>query len=377
MCLNACFHRSVKYAGLDVHDRSVVVHIIDAGGITLHTAIVPTNISNVRSALRAVRGPLSVAFEEGPLASWLYSALRSRVANVTVCDPRRNRFLLDASRSDRADAARIAELLRVGALRGVYHGDAAFERLRTLAHHYDALTGDVVRTKLRLRAVFRSRAISTEGAALFHRRNQKKYLRALRSRPAEHLRASALFRQLEFTLTEQDAARQALLAEAADSPAFLLLQSFPCVGPVRAALFIAIVGSPHRFANRRRFWKYSGFAVRRTGSGEHIVEDGVARKLPAKVRSWGLERRCNHILKRVLRDVAVGVLTSRGCLRAFYDRLLDSGKSPTNARTTVARKVGATMLAIWRSSRPFDPSLFTALSLRPREASPEPFPASS
>ncbi|MDQ3280172.1 MAG: transposase [Acidobacteriota bacterium] len=366
----------MKYAGLDVHDRTVVVHIVDGAGTTLHTAIVPTELARIRAALRCVRGPLTVAFEEGALASWLCAGLRRHVADVVVCDPRRNRLLMHGSRSDRTDAARIAEFLRLGAVRSIYHGDSASERLRTLAHHYNALTGDVIRAKLRLRAVFRSRAIPTGGTAFFHQRNRAKYLHALRSRPAEYLRAGALFRQLDFTAQEQSYAREALLAEAAASPAFVLLQSFPCVGPVRAAVFIAIVGTPDRFANRRRFWKYAGLSVRHSASGEHMLDADGLHKVESKVRTRGLDRRCNYLLKRVLRDVAAGVLASRGCLRMFYERLVGSGKSPTNARITVARKVAATLLAVWRSLRPFDPALFMALSLRPAEASPEPFPAS-
>lgn len=376
MCLFACYFGRVKYAGLDIHDQSVVVCIVDAAGCRLHSAIVPTARAEILRALRAVRGPIAVAFEEGTLANWLRSALRGQVRAITVCDPRRNRLLLSGSKSDRLDAARLAELLRLGALHPVYHGDEALERLRTLAHHYDAVTRDLVRVKLRLRAVFRSRAIPTGGDGFFNARHRRRYLKQLKRRPAETFRAEALFQQLDWLVELKAGAQAALVTEAAQSGAFKILQSFPYVGPVRAALFLAMVGSPDRFRNRRRFWRYAGYGVRRVASGEHAVTAGEVRRLPNKARTCGLDRRCNYVLKRVLREIATSAASGRGPLRKVYDRATGRGLAPGVARAALARRIAATLLALWRSMKPYDPS-FPTPSLRPVEASVDPFLASS
>ena len=33
------------------------------------------------------------------------------------------------------------------------------------------------------------------------------------------------------------------------------------IGPIRAALLIALIQTPHRFRTKRPLWKYSGFAI--------------------------------------------------------------------------------------------------------------------
>lgn len=366
----------MKYAGLDVHDATVVVRVLDARGATLHTAIVPTRREDIIGAIRAVRGPVAVAFEEGPLAGWLRGILRGKVASVLVCDPRRNRAL-SSIKGDHVDAYAIAERLRLGALRAVYHGDDAIDRMRTFAHHYDAVMRDVVRVKLRLRAVFRSRAIPTGGEAFFNSRHRRRFLRELGRRPAERIRATALFEQLDFLVTMKADAQAALVEEAEKHAVFLILQSFPHVGPLRAAVFLAMTASPDRFKNRRRFWRYAGLAVRRIGSGEHAFEDGSLQRLQGRTRTLGLDPRCNHAVKRVLRQIACGIASGRrSSLRRIYDQAVSRGKSRGVARTILARKVAATLLALWRSMKPYDPALFAAFASHPEEASTEPFSAS-
>ena len=45
------------------------------------------------------------------------------VNHLVVCDPRKNALLKDGSKSDRIDARKLAELLRGGQLKPVYHGE--------------------------------------------------------------------------------------------------------------------------------------------------------------------------------------------------------------------------------------------------------------
>jgi hypothetical protein len=73
---------------------------------------------------------LSVTFEEGPWAAWLYDLLKPHVARLAVCNPRKNALLKDGNKSDRIDARKRAELLRGNQLQPVYHN---LVRMRNLA----------------------------------------------------------------------------------------------------------------------------------------------------------------------------------------------------------------------------------------------------
>ena len=54
------------------------------------------------------------------------------------------------------------------------------------------------------------------------------------------------------------AIRRDLLAESKKHKATKLLCQIPSIGPIRAALLIALIQTPHRFRTKRPLWKYSG-----------------------------------------------------------------------------------------------------------------------
>src|SRR6202044_3119738 len=100
-------------------------------------------------------GSLQVTFEEGTSAAWLYDLLKPQVANVLVCDPRKNALLKDGSKSDRIDARKLAELLRGNQLTPVYHGEHGMRTLKELGRSYLAITTDLTRVMSRIKAVYR------------------------------------------------------------------------------------------------------------------------------------------------------------------------------------------------------------------------------
>jgi hypothetical protein len=60
-----------------------------------------------------------VTFEEGTWAAWLYDLLKPRVANLVVCNPRKNALLKHGNKSDKIDARKLADLLRLNDLEPV------------------------------------------------------------------------------------------------------------------------------------------------------------------------------------------------------------------------------------------------------------------
>ena len=52
-----------------------------------------------------------------------YDLLQPHVQHIVVCNPRRNALLKEGSKSDKVDAQKLANLLRTGMLRPVYHGE--------------------------------------------------------------------------------------------------------------------------------------------------------------------------------------------------------------------------------------------------------------
>jgi len=109
-----------KYIGMDVHQATISVAVMDSAGKLILESILETKAATILQFLGGLRGSLLVTFEEGTSAAWLYDLLKPHVANVLVCDPRKNALLKDGSKSDRIDARKLAELLRGNLLSPIY-----------------------------------------------------------------------------------------------------------------------------------------------------------------------------------------------------------------------------------------------------------------
>src|SRR6185369_14865623 len=115
--------RRDKYMGMDVHQATTVVVVIDSEARLVLETIVATEKGAIVRLLESISGPLQVTFEETTQAGWLYELVRAHVREVIVCDRRRNKLLTEGSKGDKPDARKLAELLRAGMLRSVYHGN--------------------------------------------------------------------------------------------------------------------------------------------------------------------------------------------------------------------------------------------------------------
>ena len=141
-------------------------------------------------------GRLHVTFEEGTHSAWLHDLLVRRVARVVVCDPRQNALLKAGNKSDAIDARKLAELLRAGLLSPVYHGESGTVTVKHLCRSYAALTEDTTRVKGRIKALYRSQAISSAGKKAYGRRHRGQWLAQLTA-GGLHRRAELLYQELD------------------------------------------------------------------------------------------------------------------------------------------------------------------------------------
>jgi len=64
-------------------------------------SILETEAATIPEFSAGLRGTLSVTFEEGTWAAWLYDLLQPQGQHIVVCNPRRNAFLKEGSKSDK------------------------------------------------------------------------------------------------------------------------------------------------------------------------------------------------------------------------------------------------------------------------------------
>jgi transposase len=294
-----------------------------------------------------------VTFEETTQASWLHDVIRHFVTEVVVCDPRRNKLLAEGSKTDKADARKLADLLRTGMLRSVHHGNEATRQLKELVRAYETLSGDTRRTMTRIKAIFRGRGIRTPGRGVYQPKQREQWLETL-TEPGIHQRAAWLYEQLDQLRVLRRKAKQVMLEESGKHRAVSLLKTIPELGSIPATFIVATVDTPHRFRTKRQFWAYVGLAVVTHMSSEYEMKAGqvVRRRKPLSTR--GLNHNCNHRLG----EVFIGAATSASQHKSYEsvrERLNHNGMRAEMARLTLARKIAAIALIVWKKGVEFDP----------------------
>jgi Transposase len=144
---------SIKYIGLDVHKETIAIAVMNAAGKLVNESIIETKATTILQFIEGLRGNLYVTFEEGTWGAWLYDLLKPHVTKVVVCDPRRNALLKEGNTGDRIDARKLAEVLRAGLLRSVYHGENGIRTLKELARSYLTVSKDLTRVMNRVMAL--------------------------------------------------------------------------------------------------------------------------------------------------------------------------------------------------------------------------------
>ncbi|MDP9179698.1 MAG: transposase [Gemmatimonadota bacterium] len=341
------------YVGMDVHRASIMMVVLNGAGKVVMQLVLETGAERVRGFLKQLRGKVYVTFEEGTQAGWLHDVVRPLVTEVVVCDPRHNKLVQSGNKNDRVDAQKLAELLRNGSLRAVYHGDNGARTLKELVRNYDCLVSDTTRVMLRLKAIFRGRAIACGGHDIYRSDRGGQWLEKLRE-PGARQRASFLYKQLAALKPLRHEAKLVMVKEARRQPAYPWLMSVPRLGSVSVAQLLAVVGTPYRFRSKRQFWTYVGLAVVTRSSADHEVVEGVLRRSRRPIATRGLNRNHNHLLKKVFKSAATSACHS-GPFKAAYDARVKQGMDPSLARLTVARQLAATTLAIWKRGQKFNP----------------------
>ena len=343
-----------KYIGMDVHQATISVAVMDEAGKVVMDSVIETKARTILEFIQGLRGTLWVTFEEGTSAAWLYDLLKAYVTKVVVCDPRKNTLLKAGNKNDRIDARKLADLLRVGLLSPVYHGESGVGMLKELARSYLTITKDLTRVRNRIKGLYRSWAIPCAGQKVYSPRHRTAWLKQLPESGVQR-RAARLYQQLDDLRPLHRQARQELLAESRKHPASTLLRQIPWLGPIRVALLIAFLQTPYRFRTKRQLWAYSGLALRTRVSGEYRSAGGQLQRAKRPPALRGLNENHNHELKAVFKSTATRASNADGPFGDFYAALLASGMRPTMASLTVARKIAAIVLTIWKKGEAFDP----------------------
>jgi transposase len=210
----------------------------------------------------------------------------------------------------------------------------------------------------RLKALFRARGIRAPGQRIYHPSGRDQWLARLWERGAR-FRAAALYRELDVVRELRPQAKAAMVAEARRDPAWAVLTSLPFFGPVRVARLLATMQTPWRFRTKRNLWAYSGLAVVTKTTAEYGWEGGRPVRRRRAPLTRGLNRNHNRVLKDVFKGAATAAKAQPGPLQDWYRARLAGGMPEALASVTLARKVAAIALRLWKTGERYDAAQLT------------------
>lgn len=331
--------------GLDLGDQHSQLCAVDADGVVVREARVPTTRAALTAALPATAA-CRIVLESGTHASWVSRALSAQGHEVLVANSRKLRWLRsNEHKTDRVDATYLARVGRwdpallapVPVRRGA--ADEALRLLRARA--------SLVRSRTRLINHVRG-AVKTSGERLpvcdatsFARRAGAGLPTALTPALAPVLGEIA---RLTATIAQYDRWVEQL---AAQYPVTTRLRQVTGVGALTALAFVLTVDDPTRFPNGRAVGAYFGLCPRRRDSGRSRPQLGITKCGDGLVRQL-LVQAAHYILGPFGPDCRL-----RRAGLALAERGGANGKR--RAIVAVARKLAVLLYALWMHGTEYQP----------------------
>jgi transposase len=227
--------------------------------------------------------------------------------------------------------------------------------LKELARSYLTITKDQARVMTRVKAIYRSWAIPCVGKQVYGQRHRLEWLGKIEE-PGVRRRAEFYYAELDALRSLRLVVLRELLLESKKHSVSTLLSQIPSIGPIRAALLIALLQTPDRFRTKRQLWAYSGLAIETHDSAENQYVNGQLQRSKKKQSIRGLNSNHNHDLKNIFKGASAVAAVKSGPFQRFYAAQISKGIRPEIARLSLARKIAAIILTVWKKGASFDAS---------------------
>ncbi len=268
------------YVGLDYHQDSVQVCVMNLEGEVLINRKVKNRVNAVTGLIQRFGQPAGVAIEACCGAADLAEKIHSKAEwSVSLAHPGFvSRMKQNPDKTDFGDAQLLADLLRVGYLPKVWLAPEEIRTLRRMVRFRGQLVDQRRNTKLRIRALLRENRLRCPLDA-----NAWTLAWLAWAAATEELRPDdrwLMNQHLEDLTRLNDRVREAdaQLKRRADGDAMIQkLMTFSGVGLVTAVMMRAEIGRFDRFRSGKQLARFCGLSPRNASSGERQADAGLIR----------------------------------------------------------------------------------------------------
>ena len=338
----------MNYIGMDSHISTLDLKVVNDSGKLKMASSIPTSASNFIEFVKSVPRPRQIYVEEGPLASWLLELCVQNKEILVITDPKRNRWIgSSGEKEDPIDAGKLAQLARGGYVKEIHHPVGQHRRFRELMTAYHDTVKSTVRIKNKIKAKFLQNGIQCTGETVYLPGHRTEWRNKLPQEPVLLVIIDSLWQQLDQIQENQETILSEAKSQAKRYPEIKLIDEIPGVGFIIAATIVAILETPHRFADKRKVWAYAGL--------------GIVKKSSAnKTYSEHLGKEYNRLLKCVVEEAAqaaVNANNDNAFRRIYLDKTIRQGIASHRALLTIARDVISTAWAMWKKKEHYNPEI--------------------
>lgn len=315
------------FVGLDVHQDSVQVCIINDAGKTLCNRSVVNVVSIIVKTIQDFGADAKLGIEAcGGAAALADAMIEATGWSVQMTHAGyAQRMRQNPDKSDYSDAYLLADLVRLGYLPRVWLAPAPVRDLRHLVRYRQQLVNQKRNTKLRIRALLREhrelsapKSLWTGVGVAWLKQDVvlPSHARWILDRHIEDLNRS----------TEAIALADKRLIDAAETDTIMQrLMTHAGIGLITAAVFRAQVGDVNRFGNGKQLSRFCGLSPCNRSSGSRQSDAGLIRG-------------CCKLLRATLIEAAHRLTIHDEYWKAFKARMRSQGKPGSVIAAAVANR---------------------------------------
>jgi transposase len=289
--------------GIDVHQRSFAVCILDEHGKMVKQMKVRGTLAKLLDTLRSIAEPFAVCYEASCGYGHLHDLFGKQAKRVVVAHPGHLRLIFRTKKkNDRVDAKKLATLLFLDQVPTIHVPSVDVRSWRSLIEFRHRLVAKRTRVKNALRAVLRGHGVEQPLGKKLWTRCGVAWLAAVELPTRQIvLQRDVGVEELEHLETQIKRVEKELNAIAEGHAGVYLLRTIPGVGPRTAEAVVAYIDRADRFARNKQVGSYFGLVPSQDQTGDRDRLGHITREGPATVRkllteaAWQGIRRSSHI----------------------------------------------------------------------------------
>jgi transposase len=333
---------AIYYIGLDIHKKVIAYCIKKVDGTLVRQGTVAAERKALQKWLAELPGSWYGAMEATIFTGWVYDFLKPHAIDLKVAHPAMLKAITAAKKkNDRADAEKIADLLRVNLLPECHMMAEDLRELRRVLRYRNMIVNTAVKMKNKMSGLL------MEVGAIYDKKrlHGKKYFGVLLERVEDVpdsvkdlLKLSRngfeMFNDIQKKLVAA-LRKNRLIRERVE-----LLMSIPGVGELTALTWVLEIGEVSRFSSSRQAISYCGLC-----SGQH-ESAGKEQRGPIS------KKRNKHLQTKLIEAAKLAPYWNEH-LSQLHEKELARGNR-NRATLVVARKLVEFMLAVDRRKTGFE-----------------------